>query len=381
MSNSLIKNLRVGTKLLLDNEIEGKIIGYIEYCNLNDNRKTWREYRIKTQDGIVWLSVDEHYNEYSLSYPQEVKDGYMDPIWRKVDEGTQVVTMCEGDVDVEGGDSAHFVEFEDDTEELTYSIETWEDGTEVSKGYYLDPEEIQITEQVELKSDSGSGKGCFGFLLILGLVFLAFYSGIIGIISNILFAAPEMSEYINRSDNYRYLTSITGNEKQKAKVYRSLKATDDKGRSITRITVDDVVKDIIRGIEGDTERVSENAVNGVNNSVSIVTKKEYCLVYYEEGTTDKVLVQISDRKYNYTSDNPPYHAGTSVTKWYRSHYYTSVYTKDAKTWKSTPSAYTMYDGPILHDLGNGYFDVYSSNIKQDSIRRRNSSDGGINRGK
>lgn len=384
MKDSLIKSLRVGTELFLENEIEGKIIGYIEYSNLNDHGKKWREYRLKTDEGILWLSVDENYNEYSISYPHEMKDGYMDPIWRKVDEGKQVVTMSEGSVDVEGGDSADFVEFEDDTGENIYSIETWEDGTEVSKGYYIDREEIVIVHQPELKPSNLNASGCRGMFILTLIaigIFLGSYSSFFGFIHNLIVGAPGIEQYMEKSGSYEYVTSITGNEKQKAQVYKSNRAKNENGKYITRITVDDVAKDIIMGIEGNTESVTENMENGLNTSISILTPKEYCLVYYEDGSTDSILVQVSKRKYNYTSDNPPYRASSTVTRWYRSHYFSSAYTKDVKRWKSTPSAYTMYDGPIMHDLGNGYFDVYSNNIRQESVRRRNSSDGGINRGK
>lgn len=385
MSESLLGKIGLGTLLLIDNEIEGEVIGYIDYRNPGDGNKTWREYRVLTKAGVIWLSIDEHYKEYSVSFPVEMEDGQLPPIWRKVDEGTQVVVYAAGDVDVDEEESAHFVEFEDDTEENIYSLETWEDGTEASNGYYLDEEEIQIVGQKTVNTNTGRDKkigcGCASIFYAFTAMIILFAFGIPAMISDYFGWGPGINDYLKGSKDYQYVTSITGNEKQKASVYENLRVSDDKGGYNIRQTVDDVAKDIIKGIEGKTEMVSENTENGINKSISIVTRKEYCLIYYEEDNPEKVLVQISNRKYNYTSDNTPYRAGSAVTGWYRSHYYSSAYTKDSTTWKSTPSAYTMYDGPIMHDLGNGYFDVYSNNIRQESIRRRNSSEGGVNRGK
>lgn len=385
MSESLLGKIGLGTLLLIDNEIEGEVIGYIDYRNPGDGNKTWREYRVLTKAGEIWLSIDEHYKEYSVSFPVEMEDGQLPPIWRKVDEGTQVVVYAAGDVDVDEEESAHFVEFEDDTEENIYSLETWEDGTEASNGYYLDEEEIQIVGQKTGNTNSSRDKkigcGCASIFYAFTAMIILFAFGIPSMISDYFGWGPGINDYLKGSKDYQYVTSITGNEKQKASVYENLRVSDDKGGYNIRQTVDDVAKDIIKAIEGKTEMVSENTENGINKSISIVTRKEYCLIYYEEDNPEKVLVQISNRKYNYTSDNTPYRAGSAVTGWYRSHYYSSAYTKDSTTWKSTPSAYTMYDGPIMHDLGNGYFDVYSNNIRQESIRRRNSSEGGVNRGK
>ena len=167
-----------------------------------------------------------------------------------------------------------------------------------------------------------------------------------------------------------YETSITGNEKQTATVYLySLQATTD-----------EVAMDIIQAIEGKTESVTQKD-DQTDAEIAILTKKEYCLVYHPEGEDKDVYVQISDRKYNYTSDNEPYRCSKSVSHWYRSHYYSSSYTKDASTFKKSSSAYTMYDGDTIHNIGNGYFDSYSNSVRQASINNRSSDGGGLSSGK
>ena len=135
---------RVGTLLNIKGR-PGKVIGYIQYENPQDSNKAWTEYRIKTSDGEVWLSCDEIYDEYSVSWPANNVRGRIGPEWHKVDEGKQVVRCAEGDVDVDPGESADFVEYEDVSEEHTLSVEVWEDGSEFSRGEYIEKSDIVDT--------------------------------------------------------------------------------------------------------------------------------------------------------------------------------------------------------------------------------------------
>ncbi|MCR4690004.1 MAG: DUF4178 domain-containing protein [Lachnospiraceae bacterium] len=354
-------DIRVGTKLRVDG-IDAKVIGFIEYANPQDRNNRWKEYRLSTNQGERWLSIDEVYKEYSISKPENKVGGNIGPEWKKVDEGRQVVVSCGGDVDVERGDSANFVEFEDETEEKTLSVEIWDDGTEYSTGYYLDANEIAVTGFEEPpKKKSGMG-------WLTAVVFLYVCFTVVGAwmdTTGFSLTHKRIDNFLKKSNNYSYVTSITGNEKQKADVYQS-KAT---------FTTDQVAKEIIDGIEGDTQCVTQKDDNP-DEEIAIVTKKEYCLVYHPENEPNRVLVQISNRKYNYTSDNTPYKASKTGARWYRSHYYSSSYSKDASSFKRTPSAYTSYQGDTIHNLGNGYFDSYSSSVRQSSINSRSSSSGG-----
>ena len=137
-------DIRVGSKLQIG-DVSGLVVGYIQYANTKDRGLRWTEYRLKTAYGERWLSVDEHYNEYSISQPENKVGGNIGPEWKKVDEGHQVVVSYGGDVDVDMGEKADFIEFEDETEEKILSVEIWSDGTEYSTGYYVDKEQIVIT--------------------------------------------------------------------------------------------------------------------------------------------------------------------------------------------------------------------------------------------
>lgn len=357
-------DIKVGTKLQIGS-LSGQVIGYIEYANRSDRNLRWTEYRLKTNEGERWLSVDEHYKEYSVSKAENKVGGNIGPEWKKVDEGQQVVVSYAGDVDVDMGEKAEFVEFEDETEEKTLSVEIWPDGTEYSTGYYVDLEEIVITgyEQPPMITKANS-KSMFTVLMILFIVG-SFISEFAGALTGLIGGGKKIGDYLKKESLYSYVTSITGNEKQKADVYEFSVAE----------TTDYVAKDIIDGIEGNTESVTQKDEKA-DEEIAIVTKKEYCLIYHPEENPDRVYVQISPRKYNYTSDNAPYKASRAGTSWYRSHYFSSSYAKDSSSFKKMPSAYTAYQGDTIHNIGNGYFDTYSSSVRQSSINSRNSSSGG-----
>lgn len=372
---------KIGTKLIVDG-MDCRVTGYVVYCNKDDYDNEWTEYRLDTDEGEHWLSWDDVYNEYSLSWPSRLEAGNKIPTkWRKVDEGVQVVVARGGDVDVDMGESCPFVEFEDETEEETFSLELWEEGTEVSEGYYLDREEIEVVGGDDTVGAQSAKKG-INFLILMVMIFLGFLSECEGDF-DIHFgsgssALPKIliSEYMESNVlNYEYVTSITGNESNKAKVYQYVDPLNPS------VTTNLVTEDVIRGIGGDTEVVTVNEEDMSDGSVSILTKEEYALIYYPEGESSTVYVQVSDRKYNYTSDQQPYRSRASTNSWYRRHYYSSGYKSDASKWSSTPSSYQTYDGPIVQDLGNGYFDVYSNNIRQSNVQQRSSDGGGISGGK
>lgn len=358
---------RVGT-LLNINGMSGKVIGYIEYVNPQDSNKPWTEYRLKTErGGECWLSCDEVYDEYSISWPANDVRGRIGPEWHKVDEGTQVVRSAGGDVDVDPGERASFVEYEDASEDLTLSVEVWSDGTEFSTGKYI--EKSDIVETGYEKPLVGKRINLATVLMILIIVFPSLWTIGSSFLAN-LSVHKSIDKYVKESPKYVYETSLSGNEKQKATVYAFE----------TSATTDEVAMDIIQGIEGDTESVTQKD-DTADEEIAILTDKEYCLVYHPENEEQTVYIQVSNRKYNYTSNNAPYRISSAGTTWYRSHYYSSGYSKDSSSYKSTPSAYSMYNGTTIHNIGNGYFDSYSSSIRQASINSRQSSSGGLSNGK
>lgn len=357
---------RVGTLLNIKG-MSAQVIGYIQYVNMMDSDKPWTEYRLKTARGECWLSCDEVYDEYSVSWPANNVRGRIGPEWHKVDEGIQVVRSADGDVDVDPGERASFVEYEDVSEDHTLSVEVWSDGTEFSKGEYIEKSDIvetgykkpSVIRRINMTTVMVIFCILFPFLWIMGQDFIANLN-----------ANNRIAKYVKKSGEYVYETSLSGNQKQKAAVYTFR----------TSATTDEVAMDIIQGIEGDTESVTQKDDTS-NEEIAILTEKEYCLVYHPEDDEQKVYVQVSSRKYNYTSVNAPYRSSNANTVWYRSHYYSSGYAADSYSYKSTPSAYSMYNGTTIHNIGNGYFDSYSSSIRQSSINSRKSSSGGLSSGK
>lgn len=352
---------RVGTKLRI-RDIEGTVIGFIVYANPMDGNKRWTEYRLATNKGEFWLSVDDVYKEYSMSFPANNIRGNIGPEWHKVDEGRQVVVSHAGNVDVDNGENATFVEFEDASEQKTLSVENWSDGTEYSYGYYVEPNEIVVTGFQEIKTGDASG----AVKAFIGIFIAIWALGAFASIFGALFTGKhQIRDYMKKSSSYSYVTSITGNQKQSADVYEY--ASDD--------TTDNVAINIINGIDGNTESVTQKD-DVSDDSIAILTKNEYCLIYHPEGLGSKVYIQVSPRKYNYTSDNEPYRSSHTNTSWYRSHYYSTGYSSDASHFSSAPSAYKTYSGDTIHNVGNGYFDSYSNSVRQSSINSRSSSSGG-----
>ncbi len=357
---------KVGT-LLRIGSMDAKVIGYIQYVNPQDGGKDWTEYRLKTNKGECWLSCDDIYQEYSISWPANQVRGQIGPEWHKVDEGVQVVKSYGGDVDVDPGERANFMEYEDDSEDHTLSVEMWSDGTEYSTGEYIEKSDIIETgyEKPKSSSNSASAKLAIWLIVITSIICL------FGPALTSSTGGRDMSKYLKNSSYFVYETSITGNEKQTATVYRY---------DYSPATTDDVAMRIIDGIEGKTESVTQKD-DITDAEIAILTKKEYCLIYHPEGEEGSVFVQISDRKYNYTSDNEPYKSSAADSHWYRSHYHSSSYAKDASTFKKSASAYSMYDGDTIHNIGNGYFDSYSNSVRQASINNRSSDGGGLSSGK
>ncbi len=359
---------RIGT-LLNVNGLEAKVIGFIQYENLQDLGKEWTEYRLQTKQGERWLSCDEHYREYSISWPANDVRGNIGPEWHKVDEGTQVVRKYGGAVDVDPGERASFVEYEDESEDHTLSVEMWSDGTEYSKGEYIELSDIQEVGFEEPPKQKNTFSAAI-LILVFCMFFLSSCGSMISSISSGIQSRRAISKYLEQSSSYTYKTSLTGNEKQEATVYYYT----------LQSTTDNVAMDIIGAINGDTESVTQKD-DKTDSEIAILTKKEYCLIYHPEGDSNTVYVQISDRKYNYTSDNEPYRSSLADSHWYRSHYYSSGYASDAGTYKNSPSAYSMYSGDTIHNIGNGYFDSYSNSIRQSSVNNRDSSGGGLSSGK
>ena len=356
------------------------VVGGVTYRNMADGN-CWDEYRIrKLEDKAeAWLSIDDVFREYSIT----AVTGSMRPSlsgYHIVDQGREVVVDTIGRVDVVRGDAAMFTEYEDVTEEQIISEERWDDGPEYSKGHYVDWEEICYIRHDDAAADEAekiSKKEIRLVTAFLILVFmLPFLSGTLGFIINNVHFTQTISHYLKNackgsSPRYSYVTSITGESGQKADVYRVESAYN----------IDMTAEDIISAIEGDTEYVQkdEEAGDGEEGSVAILTKKEYCLVYPSE--EDEILVQVSSRKYTYTSDSSPYKSRNHGRRYYRRFYYSTGYSSDSSSYRKYSSPYSSFnDTSISYSDGNS-MNSYSGTVRQNSINARKSDGGGLSNGK
>lgn len=377
-------NFAVGDRLLVDGEV-CDVIGSISYRNTYDN-SMWMEYRLISQRTRQekWLSYDEEFKEYSIS---EMVGSASTAEFHEVDRGRQEVMGAWGDVDVEIGDKADFVEFEDITEEKIISWETWDDGREISTGYYLDENEVEKIGQSGGAYGGGRGynsgnryggenrnngsRKTAGQGKLVALIIVMFFgvpalSMVISVISSMSQSATQIATYLSESPAYTYVTSITGSQNEKADVYKTIG------------DIDWTAKDIIDTIDGNTVDVQQNTEDG-DGSVGILTTKEYCLIYTsEEGET---LVQISTRKYAYYNDDDPYHSDTRTRRYYRSFYFSRGYNTDASDYTTGSSPYAGYTGDTVGYSSTDTYSSYSDSVRQSSLDSRTSSGGGTSSGK
>lgn len=351
---------KIGDIICADGE-QYRVTGYIVYQNQTDHCN-WEEYCIvnTATNATRWLSVDETYDEYSIWEVVRTDPGQMG--YHQSDTGVEVVVSHAGGMDVDTGESARFVEYEDETEELLLSYEYWSDGREISTGYYLDKDEFFL-----VRHDNGYQvkKNLPAILLIAVFALVPFLSVIADLLGNI-HVTSTVRKYVDKTAAYTYVTSITGGEKQKARVYS------------TEYSLDMATKDIIAGIEGDTEYVQQDDTE-TDGAIGILTPKEYCLIYTSvDGDT---YVQVSSRKYAYTTDSEPYHISSEGSRFYRRFYRYTGYNSDSVTYSKYSSPYSSYDGDsFTYSSGNSY-DSYSNSIRQSSIASRQSSGGGLSSGK
>lgn len=358
--------------------VEYLVTGGMEFHNRLDG-SIWTEYCLQ---GIQnrqtrWLSVDNNYEEYAIyqecSYNSDFEEiSIQKNEYREADSGKAEVTGCFGITNTEPGDMVSYTEYEDGSEELIMAVEQWEDGTEYSRGYYLDRGEIVpgtggAAGETGIRS-SMQGGAPSRFINIRNLLIGGVILAIIGVFLFYMIKPNKkpMLEYLKTNTQFSYQTSITSdlNSKEKADVYS------------TALSVDDAVKVIIQAIDGETEDVQKSEED---NSVAILTKDEYCLVYT---STDQItMVQISSRAYVYQSTNTPYHATHRTHSYYRGFYYTRGLWSDRNRYSKFASGYEGYSGDTVEANRNDPYKSYSDSVRQSSINSRNSSGGGISSGK
>lgn len=376
-------DLKLNYKIKI-NEEEFSVIGGITFYNVADGYK-WEEYKLKNlkNRSIKWLSVDITYDEYAIY--TEVRRKLNTEGYKKADYGRAKVVSYFGDVDVDKNETVDFEEYEDPTEEKIIGIERWEGETEYSQGYYLDKEEIIILSREEtalskkentLSQRKNSNYGNVSnrkktnlnilkkLILIYGVFILVGAIGF-GILANQ--GNHKIRNFLKKDQNFAYETSITSdlNPKEKADVYS------------TSLTIEDAAKKIIDCVNGKVEDVQENTED---NTVAILTKKEYCLVYSDE-TNNGTLIQISSRRYTYSSTNSPYRSSGTCSNYYRRYYYSRGYSEDYDKYKKYNSGFENETYDYVDSNLNDKYQDYSYSVRQSSASTRTSSGGGTSSGK
>lgn len=353
--------------------------GCIQYENINDGYK-WTEYQLldRCSNQIRWLSIDSLYEEYSIYTQEQSSSAYdLEQIekqgYRETDSGKQKVIGYQGNMDVDMGETAYFWEYEDSEGENIIAVEQWSDGKECSRGYYLDKSEIVLVSRGKnqnsnksygrKRTDNITLNRIIGIIAVLGGIGVVVF--VIGCFFN---NSNKIHNFLEESSYFDFKTAITSeyNTKEKASVYK------------TTLILDEAVKKIIEGIEGDTEYVQQNTEDE-DSSVAIITDKEYCLVY--ESEEKEVLVQVSSRSYVYGSSNRIYHGRNSTYRYYRRYYYSTVYSFDRNRYKDKNDSYKGYHESKINSTTSDTYSSYASSVRQSSIASRKSSGGGTSFGK
>lgn len=356
---------------------EYRVKSGIEYYNSSDESR-WMEYSLVSGSREQWLSIDPVYEEYAIytqyPYGEEFQDeNIFHSGYKEADSGMARVTSFFGPVDVDMGECVTYTEYEDGEGEKLISTERWQDETEYSRGYYLDANEIVLldTGGESDKSKAGGGKeerrsavNWVPTMILIGVI-LAVVIGAVAF-SYLTKMEKSIQKFLEKDSSFTYTTSITSdlNQKEKADVYK------------TALTIEEAVKLILEGIDGQTEKVQKS---DEDTSVAILTEKEYCLVYTSEEQV--TMVQISSRAYAFQSTNAPYHASSYTHSYYRRFYYSRGYWGDSSKYHSSNNGYRDYSGGDVAADPNDTYQNYSNSIRQSSVNSRISSGGGISSGK
>jgi len=373
--------LDVGNNIRLNGD-KFTVDGYIVFKD-SDGTK-WVEYKLKAKGGfqVRWLSVDKLNDEYAV-YSEEgystefLEENIIANGYKEVDNSSAKVVDYRGNVDVDLGEKVFYKEYEDSTEKLLISVENWDGEQEFSKGYYIDKNDI---EKLDSEFSNKYGVSIFDgadeldttekekiniktaiatilAIILLGITLRAFVS------NN---QDKSLSKFIESNSNFQYETSITSDldQKKKANVYLSY------------MTIEEVTKLIIEGLEGNVEDVQENKEDG---SVAIMTKDEMALIYLDENS--RTMIQVSLREYVYSSRNTVYRGSNRTNHFFRSYYYNRGYSNDKNRYSNSANGYSDYNGSTFTPNDSNRYKTYSDSIRQSSINTRSSSGGGISSGK
>lgn len=346
--------LKKGQVIYID-DIKYVVQNMTEY---NQKEWIWQEYGIRQEDGKEkWLSVenDEYTNstQYTLYEKSNIYVNTSDiditikgKNYTLKESGCARVKDYFGNADVDVGEELNFYDYVDDNQREIISVENWDGEKETTIGKIIDSSRINITEQIEnvYNSEKRRNKYILLRVIFIGMfVFLLIKGAIIDYINISVSNSKNISDYLLKSTSYIYVTSVTNNiNNEKSNVYMS-----------NYSTIDETVKDLIKGVDGSVKSVVEDSSSddlNNKNSIGIKTSKEYAYVYNEDGT---IYVQVSSLKYVENNGGGTYHSGHSG----------------------------LYYRTYTRGTSNTTYNSYASSARQSSVNSRTSSGGGTSSGK
>ena len=336
----MVNKLKYGQIIFINNE-KYTVIGMIEF---KEDTWIWQEYKIKNESSdIKWLSAEEEEGkvQYSLyiekpliRIQESLEFNYENEKYSLFEQGTATVKSFYGNVDVDMYEKVNFKEYINDGKNKLISIENWSGEVEKSVGYYLKNEEVNITEEINNTLPKNTKGGAIAVVItLLSSIFFIFMI----ILGSCAISSSTISNFLNKSSDFEYVTSVTNNENnKKAKVYK------------TNLSIEQAVKKII---DAAPETIKEVKDDDESEGVGLLTRSEYAYVYKsEDGST---YVQVSKKSFM-TENTNAYHSR------YRNRGYYRTYTRN-----STISTYSSY----------------LNSARQQSINSRKSSGGGTSSGK
>lgn len=326
------------------------IINMIEF---KEETWVWQEYEVvnKVTGKHSWLSVEQDENnctEYYLyeTYKEKINENSMEFVkngykYKLYENGTAYVKSYFGNADVDKNERVTYKDFKCESKNKIISVEIWENEKEITFGYKLENNEINISDEFDQTEIRKLSVSSFSGNIVKPIIvfILALMVPIMALLPFELSKNSIQSYLKKNTSKYEYITSVTNNENnKKARVYLSKYST-----------IDETVKDIIKAVPEGITKTKDLEESTEEDGIGLETKREFAYVYIEDG---KVYVQVSDKKYVESS-------GSTYHSHHRSYYYRTYRTSNE----------------------NSSYKEYRTSARQSSINSRRSSGGGTSSGK
>jgi len=346
--------------------IEGtffRVTGKVQYQNLETQEKWYEYYVFAPETGQRALYSCGIYKKENWLIEKEDKIS-LDDVYFVEQEVTEVIA-ARGTVDLQVGERGVLKKYQDAFGKTVKIVRTWNDEDSFYCGYCEGAMENPFTEDIHAGKKKRKRKrgfrntertpaqeSMFRFRIILSI--LAVVITTLCSIWNFM-NVPSAMKYIEENNlKYIHLRSLITDNQDFADVYMSSDSLDN-----TAI-------ELIECIDGKAEEIQQNLDNG-DRSIAILTNKEYCFIY--ESVENQVLVQISPRKYAYSSDYALFQGTEYATEYYKHFYYTWGYSSDRKKYPEVTSPYLTYANRVLNINNRDKYSEYADKVWRRKRRR------------